>query len=291
MGPLRTEQDAVNKESMRKLDGVSFLKKECGYTRKSLKQYLRGHLFLFQKKRIDRHLAACAHCKSEFDALKCMEETRQILNYIDPPEGMEHRVRAGVSALAKFKTVLYRPVWLAGLVFAAVGIYYYAMLPRQIDLEIENIINTAPENSSVQQGELKATETATTSPATGPQLPVARQEVAQEPEPLAVSIIPLDEATAIRSINEVMRGHGQLRGMKFSDTKQELSGKLTAQELLTFFDRLGQVAKVRFQRKRLASFPETQQVPFVLTLRAAPKSGELPTPSRKTSQRTESSAP
>jgi predicted anti-sigma-YlaC factor YlaD len=38
------------------------MKKECIYTRKSLRKYLSGHVFALQKIRIERHLKSCAIC-------------------------------------------------------------------------------------------------------------------------------------------------------------------------------------------------------------------------------------
>jgi len=110
-------------------------------------------------------------------------------------------------------------------------------------------------------------------------------------EPLAVSITPINETSAVRRINEVMRGHRQFRKQKFKDSEREISGKLTEEELLTFFERIKEVAKVRYNRKRLASFSDAQQVPFVLTLKAAPKTAGTPAPARPQVQNTAPLAP
>lgn len=280
MEPRRTEEDTVHRASREKIDAARRTKDECAYTRKSLKKYLLGHLFRFQKNRIDRHVKSCALCKSEFDALKRGEETRQILKYIDLPEGMAHQVKEGVSALAKLKMILYRPLWIAGLAVAVAGLAYYATLPRQIDLEIESLVKTAPvSTAAAPPAPVAATDMATTvvsTPAAVAQVAAAVPEAAPEVKPLAVSITPLNETSAIRRINEVMRGHGQMRKLKFSKTEREMSGKLTAQELLTFFARIEEAATVRYNRKRFESFPDAQQIPFVLTLKAAPRTAETP---------------
>jgi hypothetical protein len=245
------------------------MNKECERTRKVLPDYLRGHVFRITRNRIDRHLQACVVCRSEFEALKSTEKTRQLLKEIDLPGGVAHRVKEGVSALAKLKKIMYRPLWLAGIVLLAAGIAYYAMQPRQLDLEIESIVKTAP-------------ATTNSVPAAGPnrEAPVVPRPVvsAQKPvpAPLAVSIMPVDETAALQRINEVLSGHGELRKMKFSDTERQLSGRLTAQELLTFVERMREVAKVRYDRKRFKSFPADQPIPFVLTLKAAPKTVEKP---------------
>lgn len=255
------------------------MKKECEWTKKALPDYLRGHVFRTTRNRIDKHLQACVVCKSEFEALKSTEETRQLLKYIDSPEGVAHRVKEGVSALTKLKKILYRPLWLAGIALVAAGASYYAMLPRQLDLEIENIVKTAPATTTLVPAAAPNSEAqVVTNPVASAQRPVTQRVSTRAVAPLAVSITPSDETSAIRRINEVMRGHGELRKMKFSDTVRQLSGKLSAQELLTFFDRIREVAKVRYDRKRFTSFPSDQQVPFVLKLKAAPKTVEKPIP-------------
>jgi hypothetical protein len=115
--------------------------------------------------------------------------------------------------------------------------------------------------------------------------------------PLAVSIVPVNESASIQRINGFMSEHGALRKMKFSETDRQLSGALTAQELLTFFNRMGEVAKVRYDRKHFKSFPADQKIPFVLTLKAAPKSVEKhkpashPVPSAETRTPAETAAP
>jgi predicted RND superfamily exporter protein len=255
------------------------MKKECERTKKLLPDYLRGHVFRTTRNRIDRHLQSCAVCKSEFEALKSIEETRQLLRDIDVPEGVTHRVKEGVSALAKLKKILYRPLWVAAIALVAAGVFYYAMQPRQLDLEIENIVKTTPSTTtSVHAAEPNRESPVVSYPVASVQRPAAHPVSTQAVAPLAVSITPSDETSAIQRVNEVMSGHAGLRKMKFSGTERQLSGKLTAQELLTFFDRIGEVAKVRYDRKRFKSFPADKQVEFVLTLKAAPKTVDKPVP-------------
>jgi hypothetical protein len=266
------------------------MKKECERTRKALPDYLRGHVFRITRNRIGRHLRGCVVCKSEFEALRRTEETRQLLKDIDSPEGVSHRLKEGVFALAKLKKILYRPLWIAGIALAAAGIYYYAMLPRQLDLEIDSIVKTAPATTApVPAAALKIeSPVKPTAGVDGPvPQPVSRRTIA----PLAVSIVPINETSAIQRVNEVMGGHEELRKMKFSNNVRQLSGKLTAQELLTLFDRIGEVAKVRYDRKRFKSFPDDQQVPFVLTLKTAPRTVERPMPASHPVQSVESQTP
>lgn len=268
------------------------MKKECERTRKALPDYLLGHVFWTTRSRIDRHLKACMVCKSEFEALKSMEETRQLLKYIDSPEGVAHRVKEGVSALAKLKKILYRPLWLAGITLVVAGVSYYAMLPRQLDLEIESIVKTAPgTTTSVPAAEPILSASVVTKPVASAQVPVPQPVSTRVMAPLAVSITPSDETSSIQRINEVMSGHGELRKMKFGDVERQLSGALTARELLTFFDRMGEVSKVRYDRKRFKSFPTDQHVPFVLTLKAAPKTVEKLKPASHPVQSSETHTP
>ncbi len=255
------------------------MKEECERTRKALPAYLRGHVFRIMRSRIDRHLQSCVVCKSEFEALRRMEETRQLLKYLDAPEGVANRVKQAVSELARLKKILYRPLWLAGMALLVGGISYYAVMPRQLDLEIDSIVKTAPATTApvATAGPTREAPVAT-KPAAAVQ-GSAPQPDSRAVAPLTVSIVPINDTTAIQRINEVMSGHGELRNMKFSDTERKLSGALTAQELLTFFGRMGEVARLRYDRKRFKSFPADQPVPFVLVLKAAaPTAVEKPRP-------------
>jgi predicted anti-sigma-YlaC factor YlaD len=38
------------------------MKKDCAYTRKSLRKYLHGHLFKPEQIRVERHLRSCVMC-------------------------------------------------------------------------------------------------------------------------------------------------------------------------------------------------------------------------------------
>ncbi len=240
------------------------MKKECQRTRQALPNYLHGYLFKTSKVRIDRHLQQCVICRSEFEALRRTEETRQLLKDIDAPEGIVGRVKESVSSLGKLKKLLYRPLWITGLFLIAAAIYYYVVTPRQLDLEIENIVKTAPSATAAAMSAVSGT--------TPPAPPASRHAAASAPamEPLVVTITPEDDDAAIRRINEVMPGHGQMRKQKFSDTVKEIEGSLTAKELLTFFSRIDPVAKVSYSRKRFESLKTAEPIPFVLKLKAAP---------------------
>lgn len=243
------------------------MKKECVYTRKSLGKYLHGHLFKLQKMRIDRHLRSCVVCRSEFDALRRKEETRLLLKDFAQDGGVLQRVTEGFSGLTRLRKVFYRPLWIALIVVFAAAVYSYMITPRQIDLEIESIVKTAP-TGTVHSAAI-ASAPAATAPATKV-LPAASSAPAVDPLTVAIAIAPEEENAAIRRINEIMRGHAQLRKNKFSDEVREISGTLTARELQTFFNRIEETGRISYSRKRFESFPGAQQIPFVLKLKLKP---------------------
>lgn len=273
----RIKLDPVHGKSKQRLDEVGLLKKECERTRKALPDLLRGHVFRITRNRIDRHLKQCAICRSELDALRHVEETSRIVKDIDLPEGVGHYVREGLFALTKLKIILYRPLWLAGIILAVAGINYYVMQPRQLDIAIENIVGTSLVITSPTPSATVTTEANVV--ATREKIEAKRRpEPAPVEQPLWVSITPNNETSAITRINRVMGEHARLRKMQFSGAKRKFSGTMTSPELLTFFDRIREVSKVRYDRKRFKSFPIDQQIPFMLTLIAAPETVETPVP-------------
>jgi hypothetical protein len=264
------------------------MKKECERTRKVFPRYLRGHVFRTERIRIDRHLASCVICRSEFEGLKRADETRRILKDINMSEGVIPVVKNGVASLSGLKKILYRPLWLAAIVLAAAGIYHYAMTPRQLDLEIEKIVQTEPATTpAVQPEELKPKTEMNVVSTPAASVPAPQPPSAPPAPPLVVNIIPDNETAAVRRINEVMREQGHLRKVKFSETNREAAGTLSAGELQAFLDRIEAVARVKFNRKRLESFPNAQPIPFTLKLQAAPKTVERPPLSLKPVQRPE----
>lgn len=268
------------------------MKKDCAYTRKSLKKYLLGHLFKPQKIRIDRHLKSCAVCRSEFEALKQAEETRLYLKDITPAEGVVQRVLEELTGLGRLKKILYRPLWIAGIVLAAAAVSYYVITPRKLDVEIENIVKTAPSSSAPAAAAPSAAADGTAGVSAPPVVaPSDAPRVAAEPartvEPLTVTVTieQENEKAAIRRINEIMRRHGRLRKKKFSDEVREISGSLTAKELLDVVKRIEEVGKASYSGGRLDSFPSAQPTPFVMKLKAAPKIAEKSSPSAQPIQR------
>jgi len=284
MEPKRTGHDALHKASTNKLDETNSMKKECASVRKSFKKYLRGHVFKLEKIRIERHLKSCAVCSSELQALKRVDETRQLIRDITPPEGVVQRVKEGVSGLAKLRKLFYRPLWIAAIIGVAAAVYINVIAPNRRDVEIENIEKSLPPATPAAAPAASA-PTVTTAPAAAPATPAAPQaspKPAPAREPLAVTITPENE-TAIRQINEALRGQGALKKMKFSDTVRELSGSLTTEELLALFDKIGPAGKVSYSRKRFATFPSAEPVPFILKLKPAPISAAQPSASTSAS--------
>lgn len=258
------------------------MKKECAYVRKSLKRYLDGHVFRLQKIRIDRHLKSCVVCRSEYEALKQVEETRLILNDIKPDEGILSWLRGWLPATTGLKKILYRPLWIAGIIAAAAIIYHYAVTPRQFDIELENIAKTTP--SGTQQA-AASSATVTVTPAASVPSAAVKPTPAAAPLPVTLSISQEEEQATIGRINDVLRGQGQLANKKFSGEAREISGSLTADGLLALFTRLEQAGKVSYNRKRLESFPSAQPIPFVLILKSVPRSVESPAPRTSPVQR------
>jgi anti-sigma factor RsiW len=248
------------------------MKKECERTRKQFRRYLRGHVFAAERKRIERHLAACPHCASEYQSLKRSDETTQFLKEITPPEGVVQKVKTGVSGLSALKKLFYRPLWLLAAVVLGVIAFRFVITPYLREQEQEWHELTAP-SAPV---EAPSAQPAPAPPAAQPkQTGPAAAPDAGGVAPLAVTITVDDEQAAVRRINDVMRGHGVLRSKRFSDTVKEISGELTAKELLTFFNRIETVGRISYSRARLEEFPSVQPLPFIMKLKTpAPRSAQ-----------------
>jgi hypothetical protein len=151
------------------------MKKECEETRKALPKYLKGLVFRAARGRIERHLGQCVICRSEFETLRRSEETLQILRDINVCGGVVGRVKDGVFALGKIKKLFYHPFWIAGIALAAAAAVYYLMTPRQLEIEIDRIVQSAPAVSApaAQPGALSAPASASTSSAAVGQSPPA----------------------------------------------------------------------------------------------------------------------
>jgi hypothetical protein len=255
------------------------MNKECEHARRTLRKYLHGHLFMPEQMKIERHLKKCVVCSSEFQALKRVAETRRYIKDITPPEGMVQRVRAGVSGLSRLKKILYRPLWVAGIIVVAALVYFYAQTPHRYDSELEG--TGVPLDTTTQPLPAAASSSRVAAKAKA-KAPVEPENTAPAPalspgiEPLVITISVDDEQTATRRINEVMRGHATLRSMRFSDTVKEISGSLTAKELLTFFNRIENAGNVNYSRTRLESFPAAAPVPFIMRLKTEQRPVERP---------------
>lgn len=286
MERMRIEHDPHHKTSSRKLDETSSMKKECASTRKSLRKYLHGHLFKLQKIRVERHLKTCVVCSSEYQALKQKSETRQILKDITPPEGLVQHLQEGASALAKLKKLLYRPLWLAAIV-GIVALVSINLASRRRDLEIENLEKSLPPAPAPMASIASAptvthaampAQPAPVHPAATP--PSAHGPVSEAPAvaPLVITVTPENEQAAVQRINEVMRGHGSLWKLRFSDTVREVSGSLTGKEMRTFLSRIESAGKVTYSRKKSEFIQSVHPIPFVVKLKPASKIAGPPVP-------------
>ncbi len=261
---------------------------ECAHVRKVLPKYLRGHLFKFERIKIERHLQSCIVCHSQYEALKRAEETRRFLKDVTPPEGILQIVKEGVAGLARLKLILYRPLWILGIIVIGLTVYYFFNKPRQLDVELENIAKTAPTSSAPASSSTvpPAAAPATVSPPAHPAPPMT--------EPLLITLAVTDDKAAIRHINDIMRSHDQLRKFKFTDTVREISGSLADKELLAFFKRIQSIGKVSYNRKQLETFSRAQAVPFIMKLTVVPKSPEEARPPERQHSKpaeTDSAAP
>ena len=167
------------------------MKKECEHTRTLLPRYLRGHLFKPQQKRIERHLAACVVCRSEFDSLRRIDETRRFLKDINAPEGITGRVKAGVSGLAGVRRLLFRPLWLVMIAAVIAASYLYVIDPLLHDPDIEKLdAGIVPSPAAQVESTPHTLPTPTPAAATAPQQKTEPAPVAAAPkaDPLVVTI-------------------------------------------------------------------------------------------------------
>jgi hypothetical protein len=250
------------------------MKKECEVTRSLLPRYLRGHLFKLQQKRIERHLASCAVCRSEFDALRQIGETRRILKDITPPETVAGRMKERVSALHALKKLFYRPLWLIMIAAVIAASYLYVIDPLLHDPDIEKLdAGIAPSPGATAQSAPQTLPTPKTTVPPAPQQRIEPAPAAAAPKtnPLVVTITleKQNENANIRTINEAMKEHPLLKNMHFSDKVREISGSMTSDELLTFFNRIQSTGKIAYRRSRLAS-AGSGLLPFVMKLKSLP---------------------
>jgi len=270
------------------------MKKECEHTRKLLPRYLRGHLFMPQQKRIDRHLASCAVCRSAFDSLRRIDETQRFLKDLDPPDGVSARVRAGASYLAGARKIIFRPLWLVMIAAVAAAAYLYVLDPILHDPDIEKL-DAGNASPATAESATRTQPTATVAVPPPPQQKAASAPAAAAPkaDPLVITITveKTNEKAGIRTINDAMKEHALLKTMRFSDKVREISGNLTPDELFTFFNRIQGAGKISYRRARLAA-AGSELLPFVMKLqtqaappqssdekpaaRPAPKTAEIP---------------
>jgi hypothetical protein len=256
------------------------MKKECEHTRNLLPRYLRGHLFKLQQKRIERHLAACVVCRSEFDSLKRIDETQRFLKDINPPEGVAARVKEGVSGLAAVRKLIFRPLWLIIIAAVIAASYVYVINPLLHDPDIEKLDAGIPAPPPVTAESVPRTQpTPTVAVPTPPQQKREPVPVAASPktDPLVITITveKQNEKAGIKLINEAMKEHALLKTMRFSDKVREISGSMTPDELSTFFNRIQSAGKITYKRSRLAS-AGGELLPFVMKLQVLPSPPQAP---------------
>jgi hypothetical protein len=255
------------------------MKKECNYTRRMLPRYLKGHLFLPQQKRVERHLAGCAVCRSQFDAHRRINETQEFLHYLSPEEGIAGRVKAGASRLSGVRRLLFRPLWLAAIVIAAIVLHVYVIRPFLHDPDLEKLDAgpAVPPAAEVKAGPVTV-PTPTPPAASGPS---QQQTAAPKTDPLVITITLMkeNEKEGIGLINDAMQEHALLKSMRFSDKAREISGSLTTDELTTFFGRIRGAGKITYKRSRLAA-AHGELLPFVMKLQvvSAPPQATAETP-------------
>lgn len=250
------------------------MKSECAYTRKRLERYLHGHLFKLQDVRITRHLASCPVCSSEFDAVRRVAETQRILRAVEFPHGEPFLARVGAALLGAARRVVYRPLVLTALVLSVVAVHRYVISPILHDPDLERL------GASVQQTDPSAPPAPppAVAPAAVPQPAASPAPGLPAADPLVVTITleSEQERASIRKINDAMKEHALLRTMRFSETVREISGSLTAHELSTFFNRVGDAGKISFKRSRLAAAGAGELLPFVVRLRVSPPAAAQP---------------
>ncbi|MEK6743254.1 MAG: zf-HC2 domain-containing protein [Nitrospirota bacterium] len=248
------------------------MKKECEDTRSLLPRYLRGHLFKPQQYRIERHLAECVVCRSEFDSLRRIDETRRFLKDINAPDGVAARMKAGVSGLAGIRKLMFRPLWLIMIAAVIAASYLYVIDPLLHDPDIEKLDAGIPPPPAATAESAQRTLPTPTPPPAVPPPPQQKMErapavAAPKADPLVVTITmeKQNEKASIRTINDAMKEHAMLKTMRFSDKVREISGSLTPDELLTFFNRVQSAGKITYKRSRLAS-AGSELLPFVMKL-------------------------
>ena len=278
----RIDQDALHQTSGFRLEQARETKKECERTRKALPDYLQGHLFPFQLRRIARHLKLCPVCTSELHSLRFAADTKQLLKDITPSEGMAARLEASLAFFGRLRLLLYHPLWLILMALIAGYLYFFVIVPSRHDPELESIERSLP--AAAVPAPVMSLPTSTPALAAPPMPTPARapspvvKALVPPVEPLAITITPNDQSS-MRRINDVMKGHAGIRKLRFTETVREVSGNLTPGELQTFFGRIEQAGKVSYSKKRFSALSTTELVPFVIKLKDAPLAAAKQPPS------------
>ncbi len=263
------------------------MKQECEYTRTNLERYLKGYVFKIQQRRIERHLAHCPVCRSEYDALRRIHETRHFLREIEPAGGIAGSVRQGFARFSWLPRLFFRPLWLAAIIGALAAFQIYIIHPFLHDPDLERLDpgTTTPASESRPAPATAATPTLqqVAKAAEPEKAPHAAASAVPAAKPLEV-VITIDrehEKASIRKINDVLREHAVLRSHLFSEAVRDISGSLSADELSTFVSRVKDAGAVSFKRSRLTNIGGGDMVPFVIRLKtAAARPAPVPSPAQ-----------
>ena len=249
------------------------MKKECAYTQGMLPRYLKGHLFRPQQKRVERHLASCPVCRSRSDALRQTDETLAFLRYLDPNEGMAGRMKAGMKGVTR---LFFRPLWLALIVAGALAVQHYVVTPLLHDPDLEKLDAgvSPPPASKIEAAPLSASAPpppipAMPEPKKRAEAPVAAAAPKADPLMVIITVEKENEKASMARINEAMKEHALLTNLRFSEKVREVNGRLTPEDLYTFFSRIRETGKITYKRSRLTSAASGESLSFVLKLQTA----------------------
>ena len=247
------------------------MKKECAYTQGMLPRYLKGYLFRPQQKRVERHLESCQVCRSRKDAMRQTDETIAFLRYLDPNEGIAGRMKSGIAGITR---LFFRPLWLAMIVAGVLVVQHYVITPLLHDPDLEKLDAGAPPQAAVKL-EAAPVSAPVPTPAIIPAVPEPKQQAAAAAAPKAdplmvvITVEKEHEKASMVQINEAMKEHALLTNLRFSEKVREVSGKLTPDELYTFFSRIREAGKITYKRSRLSSAASGEPLSFVLKLQTA----------------------
>jgi hypothetical protein len=194
---------------------------------------------------------------------------------------MAGRLKERVSGLSGITRIFFRPLLLLAVAAVSVAIYLYVITPLLHDPDLEKLDAgpLPPPAAKLETAPLSIPTLTPAAPAApGPMKQPLPVVTAQQADPLLITITVEKESekASVRRINEAMKEHPLLTSLRFSDKIHELSGRLTPEELYTFFDRIRDAGKITYKRSRLASAVKDEPLPFVLRLQTVSAPLRLP---------------